>query len=791
MSKQISLTPDLGLCSVAAQDLACRLRHRILTPEHLLMVILSLPSIHKEMMNCSKIKGEPFRSLARYISEELNNIRSNNEFEIEEVIASNAFTTYFDDAAAHAISSSKDKVSIYHWLRVLFEDREELTFASTLLRDCLDAKSFGTWFSSILEREKAISEEAEMISGEEVKKNLEDMDEFLRVATGSTDEDEKWESWETDEFYGVSDSSTDWKSEVVCINDTLEGRNPLIGREEELERTIQILCRKDKNNPLHIGDPGVGKTALIYGLARMIEDGRVPERLKGAKIYQMDMGAMIAGTQYRGEFEEKLRRVLEGASAEGNAIIYIDEIHTMVGAGAVRDSSLDASNMLKKYLEGDKLRFIGATTYEEFKKSIQKHKALSRRFQEIEVKEPSEEEAIKILNNLIPGYSAYHGVEYSGDVAEYSVKMSRRHIHGRSLPDKAIDLIDEAGAYRLLHPDPESGEKIVDVNLLAEVLARVCKVDALAMKRESMEYCISLTDRLLKHVYGQDEAVRDVAEAVLMSQAGLTDEHKPMGSFLFVGPTGVGKTELAKMLAKEMGIGLVRFDMSEYAEKHTIAKLIGSPAGYVGYDDGGLLTDAIRKTPNCVLLLDEIEKAHPNIYNILLQVMDYATLTDNQGRTADFSNVILIMTSNAGAQHANKASVGFASRTSAGEAMLKEVKRVFKPEFLNRLSGIEVFHDMDREMARLILDKSLRALEDMLSACNINIEMDEDVREWLMDKGFTPEYGARELERVITRYLKKPLSKEILLGGLKNGGEVKVKLKGDSISIEARKGGEK
>ena len=407
---------------------------------------------------------------------------------------------------------------------------------------------------------------------------------------------------------------------------------------------------------------------------------------------------------------------------------------------------------------------------------------MTRRFQEIDVDEPSAPEAVEILTRIIPHYASYHGVNYLPGVAEFAVNMSRRHIHGRYLPDKAIDLIDEAGAWRELNP-AEDGSKTVDTDLIAEILARICKVDALAMKAEAREFCVTLTDRLLRHVYGQDRAVRNVAEAVLMSQAGLIAEHKPMGSFLFVGPTGVGKTELARMLSRELGIGLVRFDMSEYAEKHTVAKLIGSPAGYVGYEDGGLLTDAIRKTPNCVLLLDELEKAHPDIYNILLQVMDYATLTDNQGRQADFSNVILIMTSNAGAQYASQGKVGFGSTVTTGDAMMKEVKRLFKPEFLNRLTGIEVFNDMDRDMARLILDKSLRELTDLLDRKKVELILDDEAREWLLDKGFSREYGARELERVIAAHLKKRLSHEILFGQLSAGGKVRVGVSEGSISI--------
>ncbi|MDE6740901.1 MAG: AAA family ATPase, partial [Muribaculaceae bacterium] len=565
------------------------------------------------------------------------------------------------------------------------------------------------------------------------------------------------------------DCSRDWHEEVTCLNDIVDQRNPLIGREKELERTIQVLCRKEKNNPLHIGEPGVGKTAIVYGLTRMIKEGLVPERLKGMKIYRMEMGELLAGTRYRGDFEEKLKNILDGASKEKNAILYIDEIHTMMGAGASSDSSLDASNILKRYLEESDVRFIGATTFEDHKRTMGHNRAISRRFQEIEICEPSVEETTGILTQLQKGYEDFHGVEYSPGVMEFAARMSSRHIQGRFLPDKALDLIDEAGAWRELNPG-EDGSRIVDEALVAEVLSKIARVDALAMTEEKTENTRSLTERILKSVYGQDAAVTDVAESVLMARAGLTDENRPMGSFLFVGPTGIGKTELAKVLAREIGIGLVRFDMSEYTEKHAVAKLIGSPAGYVGYEDGGLLTDAIIKHPNCVLLLDEIEKAHADIYDILLQVMDNGKLTDNRGREADFTHVILIMTSNAGARFASRASVGFGNNVSAGQAMLKEVKKTFKPEFINRLTAIEVFNDMDAKMADMILDKALRGLLTKLEAKGVKLIITDATRQALLKEGTTREYGARELHRVIERKLTKPLSREILFGALTEGG---------------------
>ena len=561
-----------------------------------------------------------------------------------------------------------------------------------------------------------------------------------------------------------------WRDYVLCINDHLADHNPLIGRETELDRTVQVLCRKDKNNPLHIGEPGVGKTSIVYGLAQRIQDGNVPESLLGSKIYQLDMGSLIAGTQYRGDFEKRLKTVMKGISAEKGSILYIDEIHNIVGAGQIGEGSMDASNLLKPYLEGGQVRFIGATTYEEYNRYIMRNKGLMRRFQQVPIDEPSVEETLKIVNMLKEGYEAFHQVKYDDDALELAVKGSARHITDRYLPDKAIDLIDEAGAWVQMNRK-EGEERRVDKALIASVLARIAKVDALTMDESDTGKLETLESRIKDKIYGQDIAVNQVVEAVQMSKAGLTDENKPLASLLFVGPTGVGKTEVARVLAQELGVELVRFDMSEYVEKHTVAKLIGSPAGYVGYDDGGLLTDAVRKHPDCVLLLDEIEKAHDDIFNLLLQVMDYGTLSDNKGRKAVFRNVVLIMTSNAGAQFARQASVGFASTVTAGQAMLKQVKKTFKPEFINRLSSIVVFNDMDRTMASMILDKKLRELQAMLTPKGVTLKLGEKAHEQLLQEGYSQEYGAREMDRVIHNRLKARLVREILFGSLKQGGE--------------------
>lgn len=556
----------------------------------------------------------------------------------------------------------------------------------------------------------------------------------------------------------------EWTQYVTCLNDSVGTYNPLIGRKEELNRTIQILCRKEKNNPLHVGEPGVGKTALAYGLAEMIEQGNVPDCLKDCKIFSLDLGGLIAGTQYRGDFEKRLKIVLEGAASVSPSILYIDEIHNIIGAGKIDKGSLDAGNILKPYLETGELRFMGATTYEEYNQNFIRDKAFSRRFEQVAIPEPSIDECVAILNGIKKKFEDYHHVIYTDEAIQYAASSSAKHITSRYLPDKAVDLLDEAGAWRKLNPNNDAVQT-VDKKIIAEVLSNICKVNILAEDENDLKKMVDLEERVKAQIFGQDVAVSEVTEAVQMASTGLIDENKPMASLLFVGLTGVGKTELARVLASELGVPLIRFDMSEYAEKHTVAKLIGSPAGYVGYEDGGLLTDAIRKTPHCVLLLDELEKAHQDIYNILLQVMDYAVLTDNKGQKADFRHVAVIMTTNAGAQYA-KQSIGFTKTGTSAGAMMKSVKGTFKPEFLNRLTAITVFNDMNKEMAELILKKKLAKLESQLSNKKIKLFISDAARNHLLEIGFSSTYGGREIDRVITSKVKPLLMKAILHGSV-------------------------
>lgn len=771
--KKITFNRDLNKAMKFASQKALVENSDFITPEHLLYGMMTLPQMQDLMWSCNEafdlddFLDELDEHIEESTKDDSQGAKPNDicepSFQLQQV---------FTDAVRQAIMAERKAIDMPMAINAIL---------------CLE----NSWAAYLL-RKHANVEDFEIMTGTEIH--------FHERSTGVEEDDDQYSNGEGDNPFGLFDDDDEdllfgdeddfsspshkndkWKKYVTCINEHLAEKNPLIGRERELDRTIQVLCRKDKNNPLHIGEPGVGKTALVYGVARRIEEGKVPDRLKGCNIYQLDMGTLLAGTRFRGDMEQRLKQIMEGVTSEAHCIIYLDEIHNIVGAGKGAEGGSDVSDLLKPYLDDDRIRVIGATTYTEYNKNFTRSVGMIRRFQTIDVEEPSIDEAIHILKSLKPIYEKYHHVKYDAAAIEYAVTSSAKFITDRFLPDKAIDIIDEAGAQAEME-----GKKYKKIGKkqIAEVLAKVAKIDALAIKQDDNKNLASLESRMKDVIYGQDRAIQTVVEAVQLSKAGLTDENKPLASLLFVGPTGVGKTEVAKMLAQELGVKLVRFDMSEYVEKHTVAKLIGAPAGYVGYDDGGLLTDAVRKSPDCVLLLDEIEKAHSDIFNILLQVMDYGVLTDSKGRKAHFKNVILIMTSNAGAQYASQASVGFASTATAGSAMLKQVKHTFKPEFINRLNEIVVFNDMDEQMAKLILGKKLRELNAKLAAKSVSITLTDEAHQHLLKSGYSKEYGAREMDRVIQQQLKTMLMREILFGKLKKGGEATVDLQNGILTIK-------
>jgi ATP-dependent Clp protease ATP-binding subunit ClpA len=577
---------------------------------------------------------------------------------------------------------------------------------------------------------------------------------------------------------------------AYCVNlnkKALQGKiDPLIGREAEIERTIQILCRRSKNNPLYVGDPGVGKTAIAEGLARRIVKGEVPDVLKTATIFSLDMGTLLAGTRYRGDFEERLKAVVNELEAYDGAIMFIDEIHTVIGAGATSGGSMDASNLLKPALASGSLRCIGSTTYKEYRTHFEKDRALVRRFQKIDVNEPSVEDSIKILNGLKPYYESHHKVKYTPDAIKASVELAAKYITDRKLPDKAIDVIDEVGAARMLLPESKR-RKMVTVKDVEEIVAKIARIPPKSVSTNDMEALRNLERDLRTLVFGQDQAIIALASAIKLSRAGLREPEKPIGCYLFSGPTGVGKTEVARQLAKIMGIELTRFDMSEYMERHSVSRLIGAPPGYVGFDQGGLLTDAIDQHPHCVLLLDEIEKAHPDLFNILLQVMDHGRLTDHNGKNVDFRNVILIMTTNAGASEMAKPAIGFEREIREGDDS-EAIQRMFSPEFRNRLDATIAFASLSPEVVAQVVDKFVMQLETQLGDRDVTIELTEGARQWLAKRGYDRSFGARPLARVIQEYIKKPLAEELLFGKLAKGGVVKVDVADNKLVFDIIEG---
>lgn len=724
-------------------------KHEYFTPEHILYAALHFDESKNIIINCGGDVEKLKKDLLEFFKDQIPIVDDGEPIQtvgVQNIISS---------AGAHVLSSEKETVKFSDVLVALYDAED--TFASYFLR------SQGIKKMDIL---KFISH------------NTSSSNELEEISLDSEEDDE--------DIYEAANRHDILKTYTVELTEKAKRGeiDPVIGREDILKRTLQVLCRRLKNNPVHVGEPGVGKTAITEGLAQLIAEDKVPEILKGSKIYSLDIAGLLAGTKYRGDFEERIKRVLKRIKEQGKAIVYIDEIHTIIGTGSVSGGSMDAANILKPFLTDGKLRVIGSTTYDEYKKYFEKDRALSRRFQKVEVSEPSIKNTYNILLGLKETYEKYHGVIYSDEALKSAVELSSKYIFERHLPDKAIDVIDEAGALARLNSNEEGQVIQITEKDIEKIIASVAKIPQKNVSLSEVERLKSLNSDLKEFIFGQDEAIETVVGAIKRSRAGFNDEQKPVASLLFVGQTGVGKTEIAKKLGEILDIPLIRFDMSEYQEKHTVARLIGAPPGYVGYEEGGLLTDTIRKTPYCVLLLDEIEKAHSDIFNVLLQVMDYATLTDNNGKKADFRNVILIMTSNAGARLVGKEMLGFGSRILKDESITKEVERIFSPEFRNRLDEIVVFNKMDKDMAYLIAKKAIGEFEEKLSSKDITICVTEKCYRWIAERGLSSIYGAREILRTVQQEVKPYFIDEVLFGGLSNGGRALIDVVDEKIAIK-------
>lgn len=726
-------------------------KHEYATLEHLLLALVEDEHASKVMQACGVDLGDLKRAVAHYLDTELESLRVE---QTTDPSPTSGFQRVIQRAILHVQSSGRDDVTGANVLVALFSERESYAVYFLQQQDMsrLDAVSY---ISHGIGKGETPSEPREV--------------------KGATQDEEK---------KGGDKKESALKQFTVNLNEKAEqGRvDPLIGRGPEVDRTVQILCRRSKNNPLYVGDPGVGKTAIAEGLARKIVEGDVPEVLKPAVIYSLDMGALLAGTRYRGDFEERLKAVVNELEKLPDAVLFIDEIHTVIGAGATSGGAMDASNLLKPALSGGTIRCIGSTTYKEFRNHFEKDRALLRRFQKIDVNEPTVEDAIKIITGLRPSFEEHHKVKYTPDAIKTAVELSARYINDRKLPDKAIDVIDEVGAMQMLVPAPKR-KKVITPKEIEAVVATMARIPPKSVSRDDKKALQTLEQDLKRVVFGQDAAIERLASAIKLSRAGLRNPDKPIGNYLFSGPTGVGKTEVARQLSAIMGIPLQRFDMSEYMERHSVSRLIGAPPGYVGYDQGGLLTDAVDQNPHSVLLLDEIEKAHPDLFNILLQVMDNGKLTDHHGKTVDFRNTILIMTTNAGASDMAREAVGFGAMTREGEDE-EAIKRMFTPEFRNRLDAIVPFDYLPTEVVARVVDKFILQLELQLADRGVHIHLDEEARAWLTAKGYDKLYGARPMERLMQEKIKQPLAEELLFGKLAHGGEVKVRIKDNAPAFE-------
>jgi ATP-dependent Clp protease ATP-binding subunit ClpA len=734
-----------------ALSLANERRHEYATLEHLLLALIDDVDAAAVLRACGVDLDALRKTVVQYLDTELENLVVDSQ---EEAKATNGFQRVVQRAAFHVQSSGREEVTGANVLVAIFAERE--THAAYFLQ----------------EQDMTRYDAVNYISHGIAKRP--GASDTSRLPRGT---DEEHESRDSKDSKDSPDSKKkEGALEAYCVNlnrKAREGRiDPLIGREAEVQRTIQVLCRRQKNNPLLVGDPGVGKTAIAEGLARKIINSDVPEVLADSTVFALDMGALLAGTRYRGDFEERLKQVMKEIEQHKDAILFIDEIHTVIGAGATSGGAMDASNLLKPALAQGTLRCIGSTTYKEYRQYFEKDRALVRRFQKIDVKEPSVADAIEILKGLKPYFEEFHKLRYTAEAVKAAVELSSRYIHDRKLPDKAIDVIDETGASQMLVPEPKR-KKTIGVKEIEATVASMARIPAKSVSKDDTEVLQHLEQTLKRAVYGQDEAVAALASAIKLARAGLRDPEKPIGCYLFSGPTGVGKTEAARQLSVSLGLELTRFDMSEYMERHTVSRLIGAPPGYVGFDQGGLLTDAIDQHPHSVLLLDEIEKAHPDLFNILLQIMDHGKLTDHSGKQIDFRNVILIMTTNAGARDLAGAAFGFHKSKREGDDT-EAIDRLFAPEFRNRLDAIVPFARLPEGVIARVVDKFILQLEAQLADRNVTIELTDEAREWLVKNGYDESMGARPMARVIQTQIKTPLADEVLFGRLKNGGVVKV-----------------
>ncbi len=742
----------------SALALANARRHELATLEHLLLALIDEPDAAKVMQACSVDLDALRTSLEEFVEDDLSTLIT--DVDGSEAVPTAAFQRVIQRAAIHVQSSGRTEVTGANVLVAIFAERES-NAAYFLQEQDMTRYDAVNFIAHGVAKDPSFGES--------------------RPVTGAPDESDGFSA----DMSGEDSKKEESALAKYCVDlNAKAGKgdvDPLIGRAHEVERCIQVLCRRRKNNPILVGDPGVGKTAIAEGLARKIVGGETPQVLSGTTIYSLDMGALLAGTRYRGDFEERLKAVMTELEDHEDAVLFIDEIHTVIGAGATSGGAMDASNLLKPALQGGKLRCMGSTTYKEFRQHFEKDRALARRFQKIDVAEPSVDDAVKILKGLKPYFEEHHGVKYTSDAIKTAVELAARYINDRKLPDKAIDVIDEAGAAQHIVAESKR-RKTIGQKEIEAVVAKIARIPPKNVSKDDAEVLKDLEVSLKRVVFGQDKAIEALSSAIKLARAGLREPEKPIGNYLFAGPTGVGKTEVAKQLADTLGVELLRFDMSEYMEKHAVSRLIGAPPGYVGFDQGGMLTDGVDQHPHCVLLLDEMEKAHPDVYNILLQVMDHGSLTDHNGRTVDFRNVILIMTSNAGAAEQAKSAIGFGRDRREGEDTAA-IERTFTPEFRNRLDAVISFAALPKDVIMQVVEKFVLQLEAQLMDRNVSIELTPKAAAWLGEKGYDDRMGARPLGRVIQEYIKKPLAEELLFGKLMKGGLIKVGVKNGELDL--------